>query len=252
MGANRIFRPLRRMGGLNHVLPVRDGFAGSDGGQAKERRIEHLAPVFFGFCSRRAVKSAMRLVQPEVPGAIAPPEPHRREQVDRAQKKEMVAMLHEVFSNTTSVVVSHNLGLTVAEMTDLRNRMNEAGGSVKVAKNRLAKLALEDTPKAGIADLLKGPTVLMYADDPVVPAKIVSEFAKKNKKIEILGGALESSVLDASGVKALADLPSLDEMRATLIGLVQSPAQKIASVLTAPGGQIARVLNAHAEKEQAA
>ena len=161
-------------------------------------------------------------------------------------------MLHEVFSNAASVVVTHNLGLTVAEMTDLRNRMNEAGGSVKVAKNRLAKLALEGTSKAGIADLLKGPTVLMYADDPVVPAKIVAEFAKKNKKIEILGGALEASVLDANGVKALADLPSLDEMRATLIGLIQSPAQKIASVLQAPGGQIARVLNARAEKEQAA
>ena len=161
-------------------------------------------------------------------------------------------MLHEVFSNAASVVVTHNLGLTVAEMTDLRNRMNEAGGSVKVAKNRLAKLALEGTSKAGIADLLKGPTVLMYADDPVVPAKIVAEFAKKNKKIEILGGALEASVLDANGVKALADLPSLDEMRATLIGLIQSPAQKIASVLSAPGGQIARVLNARAEKEQAA
>ncbi len=172
--------------------------------------------------------------------------------MDRAKKKEVVAMLHEVFSNASSVVVAHNLGLTVAEMTDLRNRMYEAGGSVKVAKNRLAKLALEGTSKEGMAEYLKGPTVLMYSDDPVVAPKIVAEFAKKNDKLEILGGVLDSSVLDANGVKALAELPSLDELRGKLIGLIQAPAQKIASVLQAPGGQIARVISARAEKEQAA
>ncbi len=164
----------------------------------------------------------------------------------------MVAMLKEVFSNASAVVVTHNLGLTVAEMTDLRNRMHEAGGSVKVAKNRLAKLALEGSPREGLADYLQGPTVLMYSDDPVVAPKIVAEFAKKNKKMEILGGSLDDSILDANGVKALAELPSLDELRGKLIGLLQAPAGKIASVLQAPGGQVARVLSARAEAEQAA
>jgi large subunit ribosomal protein L10 len=172
--------------------------------------------------------------------------------VDRAKKREVVAMLREVFRDTPAVVVAHNLGLTVAEITDLRNRMYEAGGRVKVAKNRLAKLALKGSPREGLADLLTGPTVLFYSDDPVVAPKIVVEFAKKNEKLVILGGALDASILDADGVKALAELPSLDELRARLIGLVQAPAQKIASVLQAPGGQIARVLAARAEQEQAA
>ncbi len=161
-------------------------------------------------------------------------------------------MLKEVFSDASSVVVTLNHGLTVAEITDLRNRMKEAGGQVKVAKNRLARLALEGTPKEALGDCFKGPTVMMYSADPVVAPKIVAEFAKKNDKLEIVGGSLDESILDANGVKALAELPSLDELRAQLLGLIQSPAQKIASVLQAPGGQIARVLNARAEKEQAA
>ncbi len=171
--------------------------------------------------------------------------------MDRAKKREVVAMLRDVFRNTSTVVVAHNLGLTVAEITDLRNRMYEAGGRVKVAKNRLAKLALKGSPKEGLADLLSGPTVLFYSDDPVVAPKIVVEFAKKNEKLVILGGALDASILDANGVKALAELPSLDELRAKLIGLVQAPAQKIASVLQAPGGQLARVLAARGEQEAA-
>ncbi|WP_038033527.1 50S ribosomal protein L10 [Thermopetrobacter sp. TC1] len=172
--------------------------------------------------------------------------------MERAKKREVVAFLREVFATKPAVVVAHNLGLTVAEITDLRNRMYEAGGSVKVAKNRLAKLALKGTPKEALADLLQGPTVLFYSDDPVVAPKIVVEFAKKNEKLVILGGALEASVLDEQGVKALAELPSLDELRAKLIGLIQAPAQKLASVAQAPAGQLARVLKARAEQEQAA
>ncbi len=172
--------------------------------------------------------------------------------MDRARKREVVAMLKEVFETSSSVVVAHNLGLTVAQITDLRNRLYEAGGSAKVAKNRLARLALQGTSREGLGDYLKGPTILFYSEDPVVAPKIVAEFARKNEKIEILGGALDDSVLDADGIKALAELPSLDELRGKLIGLIQAPAQKIASVLAAPGGQVARLLAARAESEQAA
>lgn len=171
--------------------------------------------------------------------------------MDRAQKREMVAMLKEVFANTTSIVVAHNLGLTVAQMTDLRNRMHEAGGQVKVAKNRLAKLALEGSDRAGLAEYLTGPTVLIYSDDPVVAPKVTSTFAKENDKLVILGGAMESTILDEAGVKSLAELPSLDELRGKLVGLLQAPAGKVAGVLQAPAGQLARVFSAYGEKEAA-
>lgn len=172
--------------------------------------------------------------------------------MDRAQKKELVATLHQVFSNTGVIVVTHNLGLTVSQMNELRGQMAEAGASVKVAKNRLAKLALEGTDVAGITDLFTGPTVLMYSDDPVAAPKVVSQFAKKNDKLVVLGGALGATVLDTSGVQALAELPSLDELRAKLVGMIQTPATRIAGVLQAPGGQLARVLSAYASKEEAA
>jgi large subunit ribosomal protein L10 len=172
--------------------------------------------------------------------------------VDRAEKKELVTTLHQVFTTTGVVVVAHNKGLTVNQVNDLRTKMAQAGATVKVAKNRLAKLALEGTDAAGMVGLLKGPTMLAYAKDPVAAPKVAAEFAKANDKFEILGGAFGKSILNAAAVKALAELPSLDQLRAKLIGMIQTPATRIAGVLQAPGGQVARVINAYASKDQAA
>jgi len=175
-----------------------------------------------------------------------------RELVDRAEKKTLVAALNTVFKETGVVVVTHNLGLTVPQINELRKKMAEAGGATKVAKNRLAKLALEGTDAAGIADLFTGPTMLSFSDDPVAAPRIVSTFAKTNDKLVVLGGVLGSTVLDADGVKALADLPSLDELRAKLVGMIQTPATRIAGVTQAPAGQLARVIGAYADKGKAA
>jgi large subunit ribosomal protein L10 len=172
--------------------------------------------------------------------------------VDRAEKKELVTTLHEVFSNTTVIVVAHNKGLTVNQVNDLRGKMAQAGATVKVAKNRLAKLALDGTDAAGLKDLFTGPTMVAYAKDPVAAPKVASDFAKANEKFVILGGALGKTVMDAAAVKALADLPSIDQLRAKIVGLIQAPAIRIAGVLQAPAGQLARVLNAHATKDKAA
>jgi len=172
--------------------------------------------------------------------------------VDRAEKKELVATLNKVFSDAAVVVVSHNKGITVSQMNDLRARMAKAGATVKVAKNRLAMLALEGTGAEGIKDLFKGPTMIAYSSDPVVAPKIAAEFAKGNEKFVILGGALGTTVMDAARVKALAELPSLDQLRAKLLGMLQTPATRIAGVLQAPAGQVARVIAAHANKNQAA
>lgn len=171
--------------------------------------------------------------------------------MERAEKKELVAALNQVFKSTGVIVVAHNKGLTVNQVNDLRSRMAQAGATVKVAKNRLAKLALDGTDAAGIKDLFQGPTMVAYAADPVAAPKVASEFAKGNEKFVILGGALGKTVMDANAVKALAELPSLDQLRGRLIGLIQAPATKIAGVLQAPGGQLARVLNAYATKEAA-
>ena len=172
--------------------------------------------------------------------------------MDRARKREVVAWLkEEVFAKYPSIVVAHNLGLTVAEMTDLRNRMYEAGGMVKVVKNRLAKIALDGTPREGLAALFSGPTVMIFSEDPVVAPKVTVGFAKEHEKLVILGGMLDESLLDEAGVKSLAELPSLDELRAKLIGVIQAPAQKLASVVQAPAGQLARVLAARGEQEAA-
>ena len=172
--------------------------------------------------------------------------------MDRAQKKELVATLKSTFKDAGTVVVTHNLGLTVAQMTDLRIRMAEEGASLKVAKNRLVKLALVGTEAEPIKDLFVGPTVIAYSDDPVSAPKVVAKFAKENDKLVVLGGTMGTTVLDVAGVKALADLPSLDELRAKLVALVQTPATRIAGVLQAPAGQLARVLNAYASKGEAA
>jgi large subunit ribosomal protein L10 len=172
--------------------------------------------------------------------------------MERAEKRDMVAALHDAFAKTGVIVVAHYAGLSVADMTKLRRDMRGAGGAVKVAKNRLVKLALEGTEAKGIADLLKGPTCLAYSADPVAAPKIAVKFAKTNDKFVILGGAMGSTVLDPEGVSSLASLPSLDELRAKLVGLVQAPASKIARVLNEPGGKLARVFAAYGKSEEAA
>ncbi len=172
--------------------------------------------------------------------------------MDRAQKAELVTTLKSVFSNAGTVVVAHNLGLTVAQMTDLRVQMSQEGASLKVAKNRLAKLALEGTDAEGIKEMFVGPTTIAYSEDPIAAPKVVAKFAKEHEKFVVLGGAMGTTVLDEAGVKALAELPSLDELRAKLVGMIQTPATRIAGVLQAPGGQVARVLNAYATREEAA
>jgi len=171
--------------------------------------------------------------------------------VDRAQKREFVDQLAAVFAETSMVVVSRNDGLTVADVTALRVKMREAGAQYKVAKNRLAHLALEGTRFDGLKPMLKGPTALAWSQDPVAVAKVAVEFAKTNEKFVLVGGALGTQMLDASGVKALAELPSLDQLRAKLLGLIQAPATKVAGVLQAPAGQLARVFAAYARADEA-
>lgn len=172
--------------------------------------------------------------------------------MDRAAKRELVDAMHTVFQNTGVVVVTHYAGMTVAQMTDYRRRVKEAGGSVKVAKNRLAKLAVKDTGAAGIADLFKGQTCIAYSKDPIAAAKVAIKYAKENEKLVILGGAMGNTVLGPDGVKALAELPSLDELRAKLIGLLNAPATKIARTIKEPGAKLARVIQAQAAKTDAA
>lgn len=171
--------------------------------------------------------------------------------MDRTEKREFVASLATVFAETSFVLVGRNAGLTVAAVDDLRRKMKAAGATYKVAKNRLAMRALDGTRFQGISPLLKGPTALAWSADPVAVAKTAVEFAKGNDKFVILGGALGSQMLSADGVKALAELPSLDALRAQFLGLLQTPASRIASILQAPGGQVARVLKAYAEKDAA-
>lgn len=172
--------------------------------------------------------------------------------MERAQKREFVTELNSVFKESGSVVVAHYTGLTVAEMGDLRSRMRKAGGTVKVAKNRLAKIALQGTQAEGMSDLFSGQTLIAYAEDPVTAPKVASAYAKDNDKLVVLGGSFGETVLDAKAVKALADLPSLDELRAKLVGMIQTPASRIAQVTSAPGAQLARVFNAYAQKDEAA
>ena len=172
--------------------------------------------------------------------------------MDRAEKKELVASLHDVFKDTGVIVVAHYAGMTVAQMTDFRKRIKEAGGSVKVAKNRLAMIALRDTDSEPIANLFKGPTCVAYSKDPIAAARIAVRYSRENDKLVILGGAMGRTVLDSTGVKALADLPSLDELRATLLGLLNAPATKITRILKEPGAKLARVVHAEAAKSEAA
>lgn len=168
--------------------------------------------------------------------------------MDRSQKADSVAQLNATFNEAGVVVITRNLGLTVAQSTVLRGKVREVGASYKVAKNSLAKLAIKDTAYEGIGDMLTGPTAIASSVDPVAAAKAVVEFAKTNDKLEIVGGAMGSMVLNADGIKALASMPSLDELRGTLIGLVQAPATKIAQLTTAPAAKLARVFGAYAKE----
>jgi large subunit ribosomal protein L10 len=173
-------------------------------------------------------------------------------EVERAEKREFVASMHDAFSNAGAVVVAHYTGLTVSEISAFRAKVRDAGGTVKVAKNRLAKIALQGTEAEHISGLFQGQTLVVFSADPVAAPKAAVDFAKSNDKLVILGGAMGPTSLDESGVKALASLPSLDELRAKLVGMISTPATRIAQIVNAPAGQLARVIGAYARKDEAA
>jgi len=172
--------------------------------------------------------------------------------VDRAEKKAAIETLHTAFKATNVVVVAHYSGLTVAQMQVLRKQMRLAGATVQVAKNRLARIALEGTDVASIGPLLKGPTLIATSSDPIAAPKVAIDFAKGHEKFVILGGAMGKTALSPDSVKALASLPSLDELRAKIVGLLVAPATKIAQIVNAPAGKLARVVQAYASKDEAA
>jgi len=169
--------------------------------------------------------------------------------MNRTEKEELVAEMRDVFANNSTVVIAHYSGLTVTEMEELRAQVRETGAGFKVTKNRLTRLALADTKFEGLSDLLTGPTAIAYSDDVVAAAKAAVGFAKKNEKLVILGGQMDETQLDVNGVKALAAMPSLDELRGKMVGLLQAPAQKLAAVTQAPAGQLARVFGAYGSSE---
>jgi large subunit ribosomal protein L10 len=171
--------------------------------------------------------------------------------LDRSEKSQLVSDLGEVFKATKVVVVAHYSGLTVGQMQTLRRQMKQAGASVRVAKNRLAKIALEGSDVASIAPLLKGPTLIAFSGDPIAAPKAAVDFAKAHEKFVILGGAMGATALDPNAVKALAALPSLDELRGRMVGLIMAPATKIAQLLNAPAAKVARVVQAYAAKDGA-
>ncbi|MXO65431.1 50S ribosomal protein L10 [Altericroceibacterium endophyticum] len=171
--------------------------------------------------------------------------------MDRSQKTESVAQLNAMFNEVGVVVITRNLGLSVAQSTDLRQKMREADASYKVAKNRLAKLALKDTEYEDLSDMLTGPTALASSVDPVAAAKVAVDFAKTNDKLEIVGGAMGGQLLDEAGIKALASMPSLDELRGTIVGLINAPATKIVRTVNEPAAKLARVFGAYGAKEAA-
>lgn len=166
--------------------------------------------------------------------------------MDRAQKEQTVSALRQVFSEAGLIVVVHQRGLNAGEASELRRRMREAGAAYRVTKNRLARLALKDTSAAALAELFDGPTAIAYSQDAVTAAKIVVDYAKRSEKLKVLGGLMREAVLDAPGVRTLATLPTLEELRARLVGLLQAPPSRLAGVLAAPGSQLARLAAAYA------
>jgi len=165
--------------------------------------------------------------------------------VDRTEKEDLVTSLHKTFEDASIVVVTHYSGMTVGEMGDLRAQMREAGASFKVTKNRITRRALEGTKYQPLDSMFTGPTAIAYSDDPVAAAKVAVNFAKGNEKLIVLGGALGEEQLDIATIKSLASLPSMDELRAKIVGMISTPATRIAGILKAPAGQIARVISAH-------
>lgn len=172
--------------------------------------------------------------------------------MDRAQKENVVDELGQVFADSGVVVVAHYTGLTVAEMSDFRSRVRAAGGRVRVAKNRLAKIALEGKPCQGMEKYLKGQTVLAYSEDPVAAAKAADAFAKDNKKLIILGGAMGENVLDTEGMKQVAQMPSREELISSIVGLLGAPASNLVNAITAPASQLAGILETLEKREEAA
>ncbi|ACI98130.1 MULTISPECIES: 50S ribosomal protein L10 [Rhodospirillales] len=172
--------------------------------------------------------------------------------MDRTQKEATVAALNSSLQEAGLIIVTKQSGMTVAEVTDLRRKMRAAGCSFKVTKNRLARIALKGTQFETLDGFFKGPTAIAYSKDPVAAAKVAVDYAKTNDKFQIVGGGLPGLKLDSQGVDALSKLPSLNELRASLLGMIQTPATRIAGVLQAPGGQVARVLAAYAKKDEAA
>lgn len=172
--------------------------------------------------------------------------------MDRSEKTKLVESLRDTLSEAAAVVVTQQSGLTVAEVTELRRRMRAAGAGFKVTKNRLARLAIAGTKFEGVGPMLAGPTAIALSKDPVAAAKVVVDYAKSNEKLKIVGGAFGSQVLDIDGVKALATLPSIEELRGKIVGILQTPAARLVGVLQAPGGQVARVLAAYARQDEAA
>ena len=172
--------------------------------------------------------------------------------MDRAAKEELVSHYNGIFENAGVIVVTHYSGLSVPDLDELRHQMADVGGTVKVTKNRLVKLALAGTPNESVGEFFIGPTAIAFSDDPVAAPKVAAKFAKANDNLKIIGGIMDGNVLDADGVKNLASLPSLDELRGRLVGLINSPATKLAGVLQAPAGQLARVIGAKAAEGDAA
>lgn len=172
--------------------------------------------------------------------------------MDRSEKQQLISSLHQTLKTAELVVITQQSGLTVAEATNLRRQMRQAGAGYKVTKNRLARLALDGTQFEGLKSMFTGPTAIAYSKDPVAAAKVAVTYANSNNKLKIVGGAMGGQVLDPNGIKALATLPSLNELRAKIIGVISTPAQRIAAVLQAPGSQLARVLKAYASKGDAA
>jgi large subunit ribosomal protein L10 len=183
-------------------------------------------------------------------GTAATPHKERRRSVNRQEKAELIETLQTTLNASTTVVVTHQVGMTVAESSDLRAKMREAGAGFKVTKNRIAKLALKGTRYEELEGMFTGPTAIGTSDDPVAAAKALVDFAKANDKLTVIGGSMDGKILDKAGVEALAKMPSLDELRGRLVGLIQAPAAKVARVTQAPAGKVARVIKARADQLQ--
>jgi large subunit ribosomal protein L10 len=183
-------------------------------------------------------------------GTAATPHKERRRSVNRQEKAELIETLQTTLNASTTVVVTHQVGMTVAESSDLRAKMREAGAGFKVTKNRIAKLALKGTRYEELEGMFTGPTAIGTSDDPLAAAKALVDFAKANDKLTVIGGSMDGKILDKAGVEALAKMPSLDELRGRLVGLIQAPAAKIARVTQAPAGKVARVIKARSDQLQ--